>query len=118
MHGDPPIPPHCPHLRYTLTPSGFACERIWVFYPPLADAKKEWGGLVRSYYRPRYALFVSMAVDCLVHNASWSQAAFSDAVFKQVELPWQTDFASTPGFSVEPETDLIVTATMLYGKYA
>ena len=54
----------------------------------------------------------------MYHNASWSQAAFSDAVFKQVELPWQTDFASTPGFPVEPETDLIVTATMLYGKYA
>lgn len=74
-------------------------------------------GLVRSFYKPRYALFISMALECLEQNKVWDQAAYGAAAFTKVEAPWQ--HAYSPGaFPVVPETDLLITSTSLLAKYA
>ena len=73
-------------------------------------AKKEWGGLVRSYYRPRWALYLEMAQ----RNAS--QAEYCATVLREVELPWQKDFKSS--FPVKPEEDAIAVAREMARVYA
>jgi hypothetical protein len=40
-------------------------------------AKKEWGGLVRDYYKQRWAIFIDMATTCLKNGTPWSQSAYS-----------------------------------------
>ena len=83
-------------------------------------AKKEWGGLVRSYYKPRYALLFRMAGAALSANdtsplAQWNQSLFAAAVLAEVELPWQT---STKGFPSHPEGDVIAVSHAMFAKYA
>ncbi len=47
-------------------------------------ARKEWGGLVRSYYRARYALILDMADASLASNTTWSQPAYDQKVLSTV----------------------------------
>jgi len=79
-------------------------------------AKKEWGGLVRSYYKKRWELAVEMVVACLKApgGCTWHESQLSSAIFNKVELPWQND---TSPFPVFPQYDLIQTAVLLFDKY-
>ena len=80
-------------------------------------AKKEWGGLVRSYYKPRYALLFKMANAALAGNggiSGWDQRAYTSAMLTTVEEPWQTDRTSFP---VEPEADALVVSKAMHAKY-
>ena len=105
---------------------------LWGPTGQIADyAKKEWGGLVRSYYRPRYELLFKMAEASLLLQlqattsspteqlsidlaARWNQSAYAEAVLAQVELPWQT---STKTFPSQPEGDAIAVSIAMYAKY-
>lgn len=78
-------------------------------------AKKEWGGLVRSYYKERYALFFRIAEATLANGTAWDNDAYCDAIFTEVAKPWQTD---TTTFPVVPESDAIATSRILIAKYA
>ena len=71
---------------------------------------------MRSYYKPRYALFFKMASAVLKagKGAGWDQRAYSEAVLSQVEEPWQTDRTSFP---VEPEADAIDVSKAMHAKY-
>ena len=77
-------------------------------------ARKEWGGLVRSYYKPRFQLFFKTANASLKERKPWDQGAFNEELLKQVELPWQTD---TTTFPVEPESDAVATCRAMQEKY-
>merc|ERR1719273_1115936 len=77
-------------------------------------AKKEWGGLVRSYYKKRYKLLVEMALDCLHFHNIWNQSNYTNINFNSVELPWQTD---TTTFPTKPEFDAVELVTTLFAKY-
>ena len=80
----------------------------------LAQAKKEWGGLVRSYYKPRYELLFTMASDSLEKGYEWDQRDYTARLLTEVELPWQTN---TSTFPVEPEADPIATSHTMIKKY-
>ena len=71
---------------------------------------------MRSYYKPRYALFFKMASAVLKagKGAGWDQRAYAEAVLSQVEEPWQTDRRSFP---VEPEADAIEVSKAMHAKY-
>eukprot|EP00040_Diaphanoeca_grandis_P013834 m.69908 g.69908 ORF g.69908 m.69908 type:complete len:890 (+) comp24154_c0_seq1:29-2698(+) len=77
-------------------------------------AKKEWGGLVRAYYKARWELFITMSTDCLSKNQPWSQDAYTTQLLNTIELPFQTD---TTVFPTTPESDAITTSQMLFKKY-
>ena len=77
-------------------------------------ARKEWGGLVRSYYKLRFQLFFKTAEASLKERKPWDQGAFEEALLEQVELPWQTD---TTAFPVAPEYDAVATCRAMQAKY-
>ena len=87
---------------------------------PQSDyAKKEWGGLVRSYYKLRYELLFRMAsatmdADTTSPQSQWNQTLYEEVVLREVELPWQR---STETFPTEPEGDAIVTSRAMHAKY-
>jgi hypothetical protein len=64
---------------------------------------------VRSFYRPRWALYLSMA------QANATEAAYCDAVYRNVEQPWQMDRTTFP---IEPEEDAVQVAIALAQLYA
>jgi hypothetical protein len=84
-------------------------------------AKKEWGGLVRSYYKKRYALFFQMVDDLLARDGDttlyspWDQQLYQQWVLERVELPWQTD---TTTFPVVPTRDAVAVAEKMFARYA
>eukprot|EP00051_Salpingoeca_urceolata_P011079 m.136572 g.136572 ORF g.136572 m.136572 type:complete len:913 (-) comp16976_c2_seq5:202-2940(-) len=84
---------------------------LWGPHGEINDyAKKEWGGLVRNYYKPRWSLAIDMVV-----AGNWDPSTFHNAVMQQVELPWSN--ATTPVFPVKPEADLLTVITSLYAEY-
>ena len=53
-------------------------------------AKKEWGGLVRSFYKRRYALLFRMAQALLKEGQGadgWHQDRYTAAVLREVRAP-------------------------------
>ena len=79
-----------------------------------SQAKKEWGGLVRSYYKKRYQLLFSMAADALDKGYAWDQRDYTTRLLSEVELPWQTN---TSTFPIKPEADPIATSQHMIKKY-
>lgn len=80
-------------------------------------AKKDWGGLVRSYYRGRYQLFLDTAMNSLANGTAWKDvnAEYCSDMFLKVALPWQTDTTTYP---VAPEGDAVAVSQKLIAKYA
>lgn len=72
---------------------------------------------MRSYYRPRYELFVSMAIECLSNGTVWNQNNYETAVLSTIELPFQKNYSSAWNFPTLPESDLIATSQSLLAKY-
>lgn len=81
-------------------------------------AKKEWGGLVSSYYKKRYEVLFSMVKDVLHQgNAStWNQNVYQSNVMKEVSLPWSNDTTVFPSVPDEKH-DLLVVIEKLHKKY-
>jgi hypothetical protein len=77
-------------------------------------AKKEWGGLVRSYYKKRYQLLFTMATESLNKKFQWDQRRYTAELLTTVEEPWQTN---TSTFPVEPEADVVSVSQQLFAKY-
>ena len=77
-------------------------------------AKKEWGGLVRSYYKARYELLFNMATDSLSKKYEWDQRRYTEELQLTVEEPWQTDRTTFP---VEPEADAVTVSHAMHTKY-
>eukprot|EP00756_Hemistasia_phaeocysticola_P026326 Hpha_TRINITY_DN16054_c0_g5::TRINITY_DN16054_c0_g5_i1::g.122297::m.122297/K01205/NAGLU; alpha-N-acetylglucosaminidase len=76
-------------------------------------ARKEWGGLVRGYYRKRWEVLIKQAT---ATAPKWDESTYDQDVFAQVEKPF-----STPPFNISypnvPESDAIITAREMYKKY-
>ena len=76
-------------------------------------ANKMWGGLVNSYYKPRWELFVSLLVDAISHGTKFDSTKFKAAVLDQ-ETQWTYNTSSFPD---SPVGDTLTIAKMLHGKY-
>eukprot|EP00750_Incisomonas_marina_P001454 INCI1126.1.p1 GENE.INCI1126.1~~INCI1126.1.p1 ORF type:complete len:299 (+),score=55.38 INCI1126.1:429-1325(+) len=88
---------------------------LWGPHGEINDyAKKEWGGLVRDYYRARYELLFTLADQSLSSNTSWSSAYFNQLLLQQVEEPWSN---ATNAFPSTPEHDLLEILPALHQKY-
>ena len=78
-------------------------------------AKKEWSGLVGTYYRPRWALFLKYAAAAAAAGGAWDPAGFCEDMLQSVELPWQRD--TTP-FPATPTGDALAISKAMHAKYA
>lgn len=63
-------------------------------------ATKQWNGIVRDYYLPRWTLFFQQLSDSLQTNVSFSQKKFQQDVFRLVEYPFNID---NKVYATEPE---------------
>eukprot|EP01051_Picozoa_sp_SAG22_P010024 SAG22_NODE_877_length_6715_cov_28.285369_5_plen_99_part_00 len=77
-------------------------------------AAKAWGGLVSSYYKPRWALFTKAVLASLEAGTPYSQPAFASQWMAEIGLPWSNSTAAVP---MEPVGDTVEIATRLYEKY-
>ena len=75
-------------------------------------AKKEWAGLVATYYKPRWALFFDHVAKAV--GGAWDPSAYCGEVLQTVELPLQTD--TTP-FPATPTGDALAVSRRMYAKY-
>merc|ERR1719499_3013906 len=74
-------------------------------------ASKQWSGLVKTYYRKRWALYFEMLIES---KTELDMTAFQDRVFQEVELPWQYDLTTFP---TVPSKDLESVACKILAKY-
>lgn len=66
-------------------------------------ATKQWNGIVKDYYRPRWALFFEQLRFSFETNSSFNQSKFQNDVLMQVELPFNADNKVYP---VQPQGEL------------
>lgn len=93
-----------------------AHKQVTLWGPPgnIDDyANKMWGGLVNSYYKPRWELFGSYLVDAISNGTSFNHDKFNAAVLAQ-ETKWTHDTTSFPD---APIGDTLTIAEKLHGKY-
>jgi alpha-N-acetylglucosaminidase len=77
-------------------------------------ASKQWNGLVGTYYRPRWELFLKTLVQ---NKTNFTQATFNNLVFNTVEAPWQKLPGFEPGIARIPEGDVIQISGRLVEKW-
>lgn len=82
-------------------------------------AKKEWSGIVATYYKPRWAKMLNAAQAYLEGGAtgSWADASveYCRDTWATLEKPWQTDYTTT--FPTTPTADTIDVALSLMSVY-
>ena len=86
-------------------------------------ASKQWAGLVRSYYLPRWQLFVQALDAALAAGddpSSWDQQAFAQKQLLPFELGWQqqTGWGNGTAFATQAAGDAFSISKELYAKYA
>jgi len=89
---------------------------LWGPQGQISDyASKMWGGLVRSYYWPRWKMFIDMLYESMENgHTEWNETIYIDRVFNEFELPWQYSLETFP---VEPLNNTIEVACQLYLKW-
>ncbi|XP_069775874.1 alpha-N-acetylglucosaminidase [Narcine bancroftii] len=87
---------------------------LWGPHGNLLDyGNKEWGGLIHDYYMPRWELFVSTLIECLVMKIPFHQAHFDKIVF-QVEQKFIINDVKYPD---KPVGNTIEIAKKIFLKY-
>lgn len=81
----------------------------------LADyARKQWSGLIKDFYKPRWIKFINQIVDCLEKNRDFNQKLFDEEI-KSWEWNWVNENKLYPQ---KPKRDPIITAVQIHNKYS
>ncbi|MBU0473719.1 MAG: alpha-N-acetylglucosaminidase [Bacteroidetes bacterium] len=76
-------------------------------------ANKQWGGLIKDYYLPRWKMFVEFQRDCLLHNKE-----FDEISFKKKTLDWAEEWSNkNDEFEDANGENSILLAETLLNKY-
>ena len=59
-------------------------------------AAKQWSGIVRDYYAPRYEMFFTELRESLENGREFQQKLYDEHVFLQVEQPFTLQHQSFP----------------------
>ncbi|XP_074640981.1 alpha-N-acetylglucosaminidase-like [Tubulanus polymorphus] len=78
-------------------------------------ATKQWSGIVKDYYKPRWQLFVNHLITSLEKGQKYNQSIFVEDVFKSVEQPFTYSRSSYP---TTPVGSTVPLAQKLYQKYS
>jgi alpha-N-acetylglucosaminidase len=76
-------------------------------------ASKQWNGLLKGFYLPRWELFLDQVYRALINNKHFNKKKFFKDL-KEVELAW---IQGRDGYSSEPEGDTLEVAHRLFKKY-
>lgn len=88
---------------------------LWGPNGEIADyASKQWAGLIKHYYSPRWGIFTKMLLNSLHTGIPYSQRDFDYKVFYEVEQPFTFDISIFP---TQPEGDTIYLAQEMFWKY-
>jgi len=89
---------------------------LWGPEGNIADyASKQWAGLVGTYYMKRWEFFLrALSVSLQPGGLPFNQTEFNEAVFKEVEWPWQVEHSEFP---IVPIGDAIELSSMVLHKY-
>ena len=97
-------------------------QRAYAFDPnlpppptPPADANKQWSGITRDYYLPRYTLLAARIEDAIRSFGKVNASAFADDL-GDLGAAWTT--ATSPTYPAEPVGDAVALARAAYEKYA
>ncbi|GAB1603501.1 alpha-N-acetylglucosaminidase-like isoform X3 [Argonauta hians] len=77
-------------------------------------ASKQWSGLVKNYYYPRWKLFVDMLKADLSNTTSFNQDKYNQQVLETVEKPFTFDRSTFP---TKPQGDTLKLLQHIYSKY-
>ncbi|KAJ8681692.1 hypothetical protein QAD02_017484 [Eretmocerus hayati] len=77
-------------------------------------ANKQWSGVVRDYFKPRWALFLGELEAALTQNRPLDSQRVRKRVFNEVELPFSY---SRKLYSVEPRGGSLQIAVKLFDKW-
>jgi hypothetical protein len=81
-------------------------------------ACKQWSGLLKSYYRPRWEIYLNQTLDQLSgadHAAAFDVGKFYSSMYTWFAA-WQSDDKQT--FPTKPSGDAVVISQKLYAPYA
>lgn len=77
-------------------------------------ASRNWAGLMKSYYRHRWEMFITGVTDAVKANKQFDEKAFEQQCF-DFEWEW-TNRQDT--FADKPTGDALQISKQLYGQYA
>ncbi|KAI0209877.1 Alpha-N-acetylglucosaminidase [Lamellibrachia satsuma] len=77
-------------------------------------ANKQWSGMIKSYYQPRWALFVEQLVWSIIYKAPFDESQFNKDVFNKVEQPFTFDRTLWP---TEPTGDTVYLTKQIHKTY-
>jgi len=77
-------------------------------------ASKQWNGLIGTYYKPRWELFLTILKK---NQTDFDQDKFHDLVFKTIEDPWQRMSDFKPDIALEPKGDVFTISRRLLRKW-
>lgn len=78
-------------------------------------ACKEWGSLVKNYYKPRWSLFLKYIKNAIVHSEKFNDSKFVKDVLENVEIPFTHNRDKYPSSSTGSAVDLAIS---LYSKWS
>jgi len=88
---------------------------LWGPLGEISDyASKQWNGLIGTYYRPRWELFLKTLQQ---NKTDFDQATFNDILFKTVEDPWQRMANFEPHIAQHPEGNVFEISSRLIEKW-
>ncbi|XP_076439887.1 alpha-N-acetylglucosaminidase-like isoform X2 [Babylonia areolata] len=88
---------------------------IWGPRGEIVDyASKQWAGLFKDYYVPRWKFFADWMVQAIKNNMSFDAGKFNQQILQQVELPFTLALDLPP---TEPSGDSVAIVKELHTKY-
>ncbi|XP_078319350.1 alpha-N-acetylglucosaminidase-like isoform X3 [Crassostrea virginica] len=77
-------------------------------------ACKQWSGLIKDYYLPRWEIFVNYTLDIMAHNMTYNATELDIMMYLKVELPFSYKLDPYP---TEPQGDSVAIVKSLHKKY-
>ncbi|XP_062571445.1 alpha-N-acetylglucosaminidase-like isoform X1 [Saccostrea cucullata] len=77
-------------------------------------ACKQWSGLIKDYYLPRWEIFVNYTMDIMIHNKTYNATELDIMIYDKVEFPFSYRLDQYP---TEPQGDSVAIVKSLHQKY-
>nr|XP_011413972.2 alpha-N-acetylglucosaminidase isoform X1 [Crassostrea gigas] len=77
-------------------------------------ACKQWSGLIKDYYLPRWEIFVNYTLDIMAHNKTYNATELDIMIYEKVEFPFSYRLDQYP---TEPQGDSVAIVKSLHKKY-
>jgi alpha-N-acetylglucosaminidase len=80
-------------------------------------ACKQWAGLIKSYYKPRWELFLNRTQRAIAQGRALDVDAFHEASYQQFSV-WQHSETDHDDYSSDTVGDAVALARSMHAKYS